>query len=152
MHATLPSWAATDFPGLRRGRVDTLQVNLGYKCNQSCLHCHVDSGPKRTGMMDGDTVALVLEVLRVRAIPTLDVTGGAPELSPHFRRLVSAARRLGLRSCRLCGRTCATCWRTRAPARPSASPTIAAAAPPGRAAAAAGRWPRREPHKHHLRP
>ncbi|MDP1647823.1 MAG: arsenosugar biosynthesis radical SAM protein ArsS [Rubrivivax sp.] len=108
MHATLPFLAATDFPALRRGRVDTLQVNLGYKCNQSCLHCHVNAGPKRTEMMDGDTVALVLEVLRVRGIPTLDVTGGAPELSPHFRQLVSAARRLGRRVIDRCNLTILT--------------------------------------------
>ena len=73
MHATLPLLAHTDFPALRRGRIDTLQVNLGYKCNQSCLHCHVDAGPKRTESMDADTVALVLEVLRVRGIRSLDL-------------------------------------------------------------------------------
>jgi MoaA/NifB/PqqE/SkfB family radical SAM enzyme len=69
-----------------------LQVNLGYKCNQSCLHCHVNASPQRTEMMDGDTVALVLEVLRARRVGTLDLTGGAPELNPHFRRLVRQAR------------------------------------------------------------
>jgi hypothetical protein len=64
MHATLPLLAATDFPPIRRRSLDTLQVNLGYKCNQSCLHCHVAASPQRTEMMDGDTIALVLEVLR----------------------------------------------------------------------------------------
>ena len=68
MHATLPLLAATDFPALRRARLQTLQVNLGYRCNQSCLHCHVNAGPNRTEMMDADTVDLVLEVLRVRGI------------------------------------------------------------------------------------
>ncbi len=105
MHATLPLLAATDFPALRRGRIDTLQVNLGYKCNQSCLHCHVNAGPNRTEMMDGSTVALVLEVLRARGIQFLDVTGGAPELSPHFRPLVSAAQRLGVRVIDRCNLT-----------------------------------------------
>ena len=105
MHATLPLLAQTDFPALRRGRIDTLQVNLGYKCNQSCLHCHVDAGPKRTESMDADTVALVLEVLRVRGIRSLDLTGGAPELNPHFGPLVSAARRLGVRVIDRCNLT-----------------------------------------------
>ena len=96
MHATLPLLAQTDFPPLRRRRLDTLQVNLGYRCNQSCVHCHVNAGPNRTEMMDGDTVDLVLEVLRAApASPTLDLTGGAPELNPHFRRLAQRGARAG---------------------------------------------------------
>ena len=105
MHPTLPLLAATDFPALRRSRLDTLQVNLGYKCNQSCLHCHVNAGPNRTEMMDGATAALVLDVLRHRAIGTLDLTGGAPELSPHFRSLVRDARALGVRVIDRCNLT-----------------------------------------------
>jgi radical SAM/Cys-rich protein len=97
MHATLPLLAQTDFPPLRRRRLDTLQVNLGYRCNQSCLHCHVNAGPSRTEMMDGDTVDLALQVLRHQRIQTLDLTGGAPELNRHFRRLVAAARTMGVR-------------------------------------------------------
>jgi radical SAM/Cys-rich protein len=96
MHATLPLLARTDFPPLRRARLDTLQVNLGYVCNQSCLHCHVNAGPNRTESMAGDTVDLVLEVLAHRRVRTLDLTGGAPELNPHFRRLVRSARELGV--------------------------------------------------------
>jgi len=95
VHATFPLLQATDFPPLRRKSIDTLQVNLGYRCNQSCLHCHVNAGPNRTEQMDGATVDLVLEVMRARRIATLDVTGGAPELNEHFRRLVSSARALG---------------------------------------------------------
>lgn len=95
MHATLPLLQATDFPPLRRARLDTLQVNLGYRCNQSCLHCHVNAGPTRTEMMDAPDVDLVLAVIARRRIGTLDLTGGAPELHPQFRRLVRAARRLG---------------------------------------------------------
>ena len=68
MHATLPLLTATDFPALTRARLDTLQVNLGYKCNQSCLHCHVNAGPNRTEMMDGATAALVLEVAQQRDV------------------------------------------------------------------------------------
>jgi radical SAM/Cys-rich protein len=96
MHATLPLLVKTDFPAIRRKRLDTLQVNLGYKCNQTCLHCHVNAGPNRTEMMDGTTVDQVLQVLPQRQVKTLDLTGGAPELNTHFRRLVMAARRLGV--------------------------------------------------------
>jgi radical SAM/Cys-rich protein len=95
VHATLPLLKVTDFPPLRRRSIDTLQVNLGYRCNQSCLHCHVNAGPNRTEQMDSETIDLVLEVMRARRLGTLDVTGGAPELNPHFRRLVDGARRLG---------------------------------------------------------
>jgi len=105
MHATLPLLAATDFPPIRRRALDTLQVNLGYKCNQSCLHCHVAASPQRTEMMDGDTVALVLEVLRARKVWTLDLTGGAPELNEHFRELVRQARALGVRVIDRCNLT-----------------------------------------------
>lgn len=85
-----------EFPSIDRRELETLQVNLGYRCNQSCSHCHVDAGPKRTEMMDRETVDLVLRFLDARAIGSLDVTGGAPELNPHFRYLVSAARAAGV--------------------------------------------------------
>jgi len=96
MHATLPLLKATDFPPLRRRAVDTLQVNLGYTCNQSCLHCHVNAGPTRTEQMDRDTIDRVLDVLAVKKIRMLDITGGAPELNAHFRDLVREARALGV--------------------------------------------------------
>ena len=96
MHATLPLLATTDFPPIRRGRLTTVQVNLGYRCNQSCLHCHVNAGPNRTEAMDAATIDLVLDCLRASGARTLDLTGGAPELHPHFRRLVIAARALGV--------------------------------------------------------
>ena len=105
MHDTLPLLKQTQFPALRRRHFDTLQVNLGYRCNQSCLHCHVNAGPNRTEMMDGETVDLVLEVLQRQAIATLDLTGGAPELNLHFRRLVQAARALGVRVIDRCNLT-----------------------------------------------
>ncbi len=105
MHATLPMLAATDFPPIRRRSLETLQVNLGYKCNQSCLHCHVAASPQRTEMMDGDTIALVLEVLRARRVGTLDLTGGAPELNVHFRELVRQARAAGVRVIDRCNLT-----------------------------------------------
>jgi len=105
MHQTLHLLARTEFPRLSRARLDTLQVNLGYKCNQSCLHCHVNAGPNRTEMMDGETIDLVLSVLQARGIATLDLTGGAPELNPHFRRLVEAARAQGVRVIDRCNLT-----------------------------------------------
>jgi radical SAM/Cys-rich protein len=95
MHATLPLMRSYGFPALRRGRTETLQVNLGYKCNQSCLHCHVNAGPSRTEMMSRETLADVLVFLEIQKIKNLDVTGGAPELNPHFRDLVLRARELG---------------------------------------------------------
>src|SRR5512134_723537 len=96
MHATLPLLKATDFPHVARRTLDTLQVNLGYRCNQACLHCHVNASPDRKEMMGRETIDLILRVLRVRRIATLDVTGGAPELNPHFRHLVSEARAGGV--------------------------------------------------------
>src|SRR4029077_12914672 len=96
MHATLPLLAQTDFPALRRRHLDTLQVNVGYRCNQSCLHCHVNAGPNRTEEMSGDTVDLVLEVLRARQMKTREIAGAAPEIILPFRRLASAARALGV--------------------------------------------------------
>jgi len=84
------------FPALRRGPLTTLQVNLGYRCNQACSHCHVNAGPTRTEMMDGATVALIPEVLAARQIGSLDLTGGAPELHPQFRELVRQGRSLGV--------------------------------------------------------
>lgn len=96
MHATLPLLNETDFPPLTRACLETLQVNLGYRCNQSCLHCHVNAGPKRTEVMAAETVAAVIDFLDASAVQTLDLTGGAPELNPHFRGLVNAARTRGL--------------------------------------------------------
>ncbi|MDH5300701.1 MAG: arsenosugar biosynthesis radical SAM protein ArsS [Gammaproteobacteria bacterium] len=95
MHATLPLLQASDFPALRRGRLQTLQVNLGYVCNQSCLHCHVNAGPGRKEQMSAAMVDEVLAFVRRSEVTTLDLTGGAPELNPHFRRLVAQARSLG---------------------------------------------------------
>jgi radical SAM/Cys-rich protein len=94
MHATLPLLQPSDFPALKRRHLDTLQVNLTYRCNQSCIHCHVAAGPTRTEDMDADTLALIPEVLATRQIRTLDLTGGAPELNAGFRQLVRAARQL----------------------------------------------------------
>lgn len=84
----------TDFPGVSRGKLEILQVNLGYLCNQSCLHCHVNAGPRRKESMQRENIAQILELLRRSEAHTLDLTGGAPEMNPLFRELVSAAREL----------------------------------------------------------
>lgn len=96
MHAVLPLLQVTEFPALHRGKLDTLQVNLGYQCNQSCLHCHVNAGPNRKEMMDEEMLELVIQALEARQIETLDLTGGAPELHRKFRDLVERATALGV--------------------------------------------------------
>ena len=96
MHATLPLLEKTGFPALRRKQLTTLQVNLGYRCNQTCVHCHVNAGPTRTEIMDLQTLALIPRVLEARELTTLDLTGGAPELHEGFRDLVRSARELGV--------------------------------------------------------
>ena len=93
---TKPLLIAREFPPLKRVDLQVLQVNLGYLCNLSCTHCHVNAGPKRTELMNKATIDTVLEVIRRRNVQTLDLTGGAPEMNPHFRYLVSAARELGV--------------------------------------------------------
>ncbi|OOG22676.1 radical SAM protein, partial [Thioalkalivibrio denitrificans] len=95
----------TVFPAIQRSRLETLQVNLGYKCNQTCFHCHVNAGPNRREVMARKTVDLVLDYLRARRADTLDLTGGAPELNPHFRYLVTEARKLGVRVMDRCNLT-----------------------------------------------
>jgi radical SAM/Cys-rich protein len=105
MHDTLPLLDAIPFPPLRRARLTTLQVNLGYRCNQACFHCHVNAGPNRTEAMSDETIDLVLAVLERRRLGTLDVTGGAPELHPAFCRLVTAARDRGIRVIDRCNLT-----------------------------------------------
>src|SRR5688572_23392070 len=105
MHATLPLLARTDFPPIRRRTLETLQVNLGYVCNQTCLHCHVNAGPTRTESMARETVDEVLQYLAASGAAVLDLTGGAPELNPHFRHLVRRARALGARVIDRCNLT-----------------------------------------------
>ena len=96
MHATLPLLKHGGFPAIHRDRLQTLQVNLGYRCNQSCLHCHVNAGPTRREVMADETLDAVIDYLSGASLTSLDVTGGAPELNPGFRRLVLAARELGM--------------------------------------------------------
>jgi len=105
MRDTRPLLLHSDFPPVYRAPLDTLQVNLGYLCNQSCVHCHVDAGPQRTEQMDLETIDEVLALLESGGLQTLDLTGGAPELNPHFRYLVRAARALGVRVIDRCNLT-----------------------------------------------
>ena len=105
MHATLPLMNEFQFPAIKRNRLETLQVNLGYKCNQACLHCHVNAGPTRTEMMNAQTIETVLDFLRASGARTLDLTGGAPELNPHFRSLVANARDLDVKVIDRCNLT-----------------------------------------------
>lgn len=82
----------SDFPAITRNTLNILQVNLGYLCNLSCTHCHVNAGPKRTELMNEQTVNDVLVFIDKHKIETLDLTGGAPEMNPYFRYLVKQAR------------------------------------------------------------
>jgi radical SAM/Cys-rich protein len=105
MRDTRPLLLHSDFPPIRRAALQTLQVNLGYLCNLSCVHCHVNAGPQRTELMSRETVDQVLALLQQGFIQTLDLTGGAPELNPHFRYLVREARGLGVRVMDRCNLT-----------------------------------------------
>jgi radical SAM/Cys-rich protein len=105
MRDTWPLLQQIAFPPIQRRRLETLQINLGYRCNQSCQHCHVNAGPGRTEEMSGETIDLALALLARRSIATLDITGGAPELNPHFRRLVHDARELSVRVIDRCNLT-----------------------------------------------
>jgi radical SAM/Cys-rich protein len=105
MKDTWPLLDKIPFPAISRGSLQTLQVNVGYRCNQSCVHCHVNAGPNRTEEMDGATVDTVLAFLERRRVSTIDITGGAPELNPHFRRLVTSARDMGVKVMDRCNLT-----------------------------------------------
>ena len=96
MHAILPKLAQTDFPAIKRNVLDTLQVNLGYLCNQSCLHCHVNAGPTRKELMDKANIDHVLGFIDEQDIKTLDLTAGAPEMNPHFKYIVTEAVKRGV--------------------------------------------------------
>ncbi|VFM96048.1 MAG: radical SAM/Cys-rich domain-containing protein [Candidatus Kentron sp. G] len=100
-----PFLQSREFPPLTRAGLETLQINLGYRCNQSCRHCHVGASPHRTQEMSAETVEEVLAFLGSTNVTTLDLTGGAPELNPHFRHLAAAARGLGIRVIDRCNLT-----------------------------------------------
>jgi len=92
MHEMLPHLSQLNFPLIERYDLDTVQINIGLKCNQQCVHCHVNSSPKRTEMMSTETIESVKLFLLEKKIKTLDITGGAPELHPEFKNLVLYAK------------------------------------------------------------
>ncbi|MEE9422544.1 MAG: arsenosugar biosynthesis radical SAM (seleno)protein ArsS [Gammaproteobacteria bacterium] len=105
MHATLPRLQSSDFPVLKRGQLTTMQVNLGYRCNQSCLHCHVNAGPSRKEQMSRTVLDSVFRFIDSSGIETLDVTGGAPEMHPDFCYLVERMSKRGVQVIDRCNLT-----------------------------------------------
>ena len=96
MRDSWPLLQQTDFPPIKRRSLTTLQMNLGYLCNLACIHCHVNAGPNRTELMDKETMHMALDVAEQYSVQTLDLTGGSPEMNPHFRWLVGKARMRGM--------------------------------------------------------
>ncbi len=105
MHDPLPRLSGGSFPPIRRSPLSILQINVGYRCNQSCVHCHVNAGPNRREEMSAQTVDSIVEFMKASDVKTLDITGGAPELNPHFRFLVRKAREHGVRVIDRCNLT-----------------------------------------------
>lgn len=106
---SIPSFAskiaAASLEPLRSRSIEVLQINVGKVCNQTCGHCHVDAGPDRRESMTWETMEACLAAVEAARIPIVDITGGAPELNPSFRRLVDAARALGARVIDRCNLT-----------------------------------------------
>ncbi len=96
MLATLPHLERIEFPAIKRLGLATLQVNLGYRCNLQCNHCHVNAGPNRTEALSAENIDTIVMLADSKLFSTLDLTGGAPELHPQFRQLVSAVRERGI--------------------------------------------------------
>ncbi len=105
MHDTRPFLKSGDFPPVFRQSLQVLQINLGYLCNQSCVHCHVNAGPHRTEMMSTAVLRQVLDFARESRVEMLDLTGGAPEMHPDFQYLVRTARSLGIQVIDRCNLT-----------------------------------------------
>jgi radical SAM/Cys-rich protein len=105
MHKIYPLIKNTNFPSIRRSCLKTIQVNLGYKCNQSCLHCHVNAGPKRKEMMNKKTIDNVIDFAVNNNIGTVDLTGGAPEINKYFRYLIKELRQHDIRIIDRCNLT-----------------------------------------------
>jgi len=78
------------FPSIYKEPIETLQINIGYKCNQACKHCHVNSSPLRTEKMSNEIISLIPKIIEKYKIKTLDITGGAPELPPEFKNLITS--------------------------------------------------------------
>ncbi len=97
-----------NFPSIKRDKLNNLQINLGYKCNQACVHCHVDASPLRTEMMDEFNISLIPKVISQYKINTLDLTGGAPEMHPLFKDLISNVSKLNVKIIDRCNLTILT--------------------------------------------
>ena len=95
MHDVYPLLKKTEFPDIFRDRLKTFQINLGYKCNQACVHCHVNASPKRKEMMSLGVIDQILSAIKRLNIKTIDLTGGAPELNENFEYLITEAKKLG---------------------------------------------------------
>lgn len=96
MHSVVHLLKSTTFPSVKRLNLETIQVNLGYLCNQSCTHCHVNAGPNRTELMQDEQIDQLIALMNQGWVKKLDLTGGAPEMNPRFKRLVLAARNAGV--------------------------------------------------------
>lgn len=105
MHDTLPLLKSSGFPSIRRNTLETLQINLGYLCNQTCLHCHVNAGPARREIMSRETISEVVDFLRNNNVKIVDLTGGAPEMNPQFRDLVITLTEMGIKVIDRCNLT-----------------------------------------------
>jgi len=93
---TLPHLQSLQFPKINRNSLETLQINLGYLCNQQCNHCHVNAGPKRKEIMSRETIDDIISFLQAGGVKRIDLTGGAPEMNPHFEYLLAQASALGV--------------------------------------------------------
>jgi len=91
---TLPLLNEIPFPAINRKQIDVLQINLGYRCNQQCLHCHVNAGPKRSEEMSHEVLLQILDFIKKYNIQSVDLTGGAPEMHPEFVFFIEALRQL----------------------------------------------------------
>jgi radical SAM/Cys-rich protein len=102
---TLPLLNKISFPAIRRKALDVLQINLGYRCNQQCLHCHVNAGPSRTETMSEEVLSQTLDFIRNNPITVVDLTGGAPEMHPQFVPLIKALHDMGVKIIDRCNLT-----------------------------------------------
>ncbi len=93
---TLPLLQEISFPEIKRKQLDVLQINLGYRCNQQCQHCHVNAGPKRTEEMSSEVLLDTLAFIEKNHIQAVDLTGGAPEMHPQFIELISSLKQLNV--------------------------------------------------------
>lgn len=102
---TLPLLNKISFPAISRKKINILQINLGYRCNQQCLHCHVNAGPNRREEMSHEVLMQTLDFIKAHEIQIVDLTGGAPEMHPEFFELIEALHQLGVKIIDRCNLT-----------------------------------------------